>query len=250
MHTFSEHFVRRHILSGIDSRVKILVALAILTMILTYKGFFLPLFVTSLCVILCVKMKVPLKVFLLRFSEPLLIIFVIVVLKFLFSGQEALFSFRRAGLHVAGYRDGLIEGLMIAARILSAVSVVAIVGFSTPFTEVLAGLTWLKVPKGFIEILLFAYRYIFVLFEDGTVIYNAQKNRLGYTNMRRGLRSFGTLTGTMVLKAFDHSQSLATSMVQRGYDGNVPMLKSRPLRMGEVIGSILVVAAMVLIWRA
>jgi cobalt/nickel transport system permease protein len=236
-------------LTGIDSRVKILVALAILAMILSYKGFFLPLFVTSLCIILCVKMKVPLKVFLVRFSEPLLIVFVIILLKFLFSGHDVLFSFHMAGLHVAGYRDGLIEGLMIAARIISAVSIVAIVGFSTPFTEVLAGLTWLKVPKGFIEILLFAYRYIFVLFEEGTIIYNAQKNRLGYSNVRRGLKSFGTLTGTLVLKAFDHSQSLATSMVQRGYDGTIPMLRSRPFRMREVIASILIVAATVLIWK-
>jgi cobalt/nickel transport system permease protein len=250
MHAFSEHFATKHMLSGVDSRVKILVALAVLAMVLSYKGFFLPLFVTSLCIILCAKMKVPLKVFLVRFSEPLLIVFVIVFLKFLFSGQEVLFSFHRAGLHVAGYRDGLTEGLMIAARIISAVSIVAIVGFSTPFTEALAGLAWLKVPKGFIEILLFAYRYIFVLFEDGTVIYNAQKNRLGYSNTRRGLRSFGTLTGTLVLKAFDHSQSLAMSMVQRGYDGNVPMLKNRPFRMREIIASILLVAAMGLIWRA
>jgi cobalt/nickel transport system permease protein len=249
MEPFSEHFTRGHILSKIDSRVKILVALAILIMVLSYKGFLLPLLVTSLCLFLCVKMKVPLKVFLLRFSEPLLIASVIILLKFLFSGQDMVFSFHRAGFHVAGYKDGLVEGLMIAARIISAVSIVAIIGFSTPFTEVLAGLTWLKTPRGFIEILLFAYRYIFVLFEDGTVIYNAQKNRLGYSNMRRGLRSFGTLTGTLVLKAFDHSQSLTTSMVQRGYDGNIPMLKNRPFKLSEIVASILVVAAMGLIWK-
>jgi cobalt/nickel transport system permease protein len=249
MGAFSEHIIRGHILSKIDSRVKILVALAILTMVLSYKGFFLPLFVTSLCLLLCLKMKVPLRVFLLRLSEPLIIASVIILLKFLFSGQDAVFSFHRGGFHVAGYKDGLIEGLMIAARIMSAVSIVAIVGFSTPFTEVLAGLTWLKTPKGFTEILLFAYRYIFVLFEEGTVIYTAQKNRLGYSSTRRGLRSFGTLTGTLVLKAFDHSQSLTTSMVQRGYDGNIPMLKNRPFRMGEIVASIIVVAGMGLIWR-
>jgi cobalt/nickel transport system permease protein len=236
-------------LSRVDSRVKILAALAVITMVLSYRGFFLPLFVASFCFFLCIKMKVPLKVFLLRFSEPLLIASVIILLKFLFSGQDTIFSFKAGGLHIAGHRDGLMEGLMIAARIISAVSIVATVGFSTPFTEVLAGLAWLKVPKGFIEILLFAYRYIFVLFEDGMVIYNAQKNRLGYSNMRRGLRSFGTLTGTLVLKAFDHSQNLTTSMVQRGYDGNVPMMKNRPFRTWEIVASILVVAALGLMWK-
>jgi cobalt/nickel transport system permease protein len=249
MHTFSEHFPGNHLLSRVDSRVKILAALAILAMVLSYKGFFLPLFIASLCFFLCIRMKIPLKVFLLRFSEPLLIASVIILLKFLFSGQDIIFSFHTGGFHVSGHKDGLMEGLMIAARIISAVSIVATIGFSTPFTEVLAGLAWLKVPKGFIEILLFSYRYIFVLFEEVTVIYNAQRNRLGYSNMRRGVRSFGTLTGTLVLKAFDHSQNLTTSMVQRGYDGNVPMMQNRPFKMREITVSILVVAALGLMWK-
>ncbi len=249
MHSFSEHPVENHVLSRVDSRLKILVALVILVMILSYKGFLLPLLVTALCAGLCAKMRVPLRAFLLRFSEPLLIVSVIVLLKFFFSGQDGLFSFHVAGFRIVGHKDGLLEGIAIAARIISAVSIIAVVGFSTPFTEVLAGFAWLRIPKGFIEILLFAYRYIFVLFEDGAVIYNAQKNRLGYSNMRRGLRSFGTLTGTLVLKAFDHSQSLTTSMVQRGFDGDVPMLKSRPFRIREIFISIIFVAAVGLIWR-
>ena len=131
---------------------------------------------------------------------------VIILLKFFFAGKEALFTVNLFGLDIVGHRDGLVEGLMIASRIIGAVSVVALVGFSTPFTEFLAGLSWLRVPRGLIEILMFAYRYIFVLLEDATVIYSAQKNRLGYSTMRRGLSSFGVLAGSLTLKAFDHSQ--------------------------------------------
>ena len=50
---------------------------------------------------------------------------------------------------------------------------------------------------------MFAYRYIFVLLDDATVIYSAQKNRLGYSTIRRGLSSFGVLAGSLTLKAFD-----------------------------------------------
>jgi len=140
-------------------------------------------------------------------------------------------------------------GLRIGSRILGAVSIVALLGFSTPFTEIMAGLSWLKIPKGLIEISLFAYRYIFVLFEDAMVIYNAQKNRLGYSNMKRGLSSFGTLTGSLTLKAFEHSQNTTTAMLQRGYDGNIPMLKHKPFRFLEVAVSILLVFAMGLVWQ-
>jgi cobalt/nickel transport system permease protein len=249
MELFSEYFKKDHILSKIDARVKILVSLAILIMVLSYKGFVLPLFVTSLCLFLCMWMRIPLKVFLLRFSEPVFIASIIILLKLFFSGKDVLFSINILSINVSGHRDGLLDGLMIASRILGAVSIVAVMGFSTPFTEFIAGLSWLRVPKGFIEILMFAYRYIFVLFEDAMVIYNAQKNRLGYSNIRRGLGSFGSLAGSLMLKAFEHSHNITVSMIQRGYDGNIPMLRHKPFKTAEIIVSALFITAMGFIWK-
>ncbi len=152
-------------------------------------------------------------------------------------------------INISGYKDGLMDGLMIAVRIMGAVSIVTVMGFSTPFTEFIAGLSWLKVPKGFIEILMFAYRYIFVLFDDAMVIYNAQKNRLGYSNIRRGLGSFGILTGSLMLKAFEHSHNITVSMIQRGYDGNMPILKHKPFKLSEVVVSVLAITAMGIVWK-
>jgi cobalt/nickel transport system permease protein len=249
MEIFSEYFKKDHILSKIDARVKILVSLAILVMVLSYKGFALPLFVTSLCLFLCMWMRIPLKVFLLRFSEPVFIASIIILLKLFFSGKDVLFTINILNINISGYKDGLMDGLMIAVRILGAVSIVAVMGFSTPFTEFIAGLSWLRVPKGFIEVLMFAYRYIFVLFEDAMVIYNAQKNRLGYSNIRRGLGSFGTLAGSLMLKAFEHSHNITVSMIQRGYDGNMPILKHKPFKLSEVIVSALVITAVGIVWK-
>lgn len=249
MELFSEYFKKEHILSGIDARVKLIVAFTLLIMVLSYRGFTLPLFITLLCLFLCIKMKIPFRLFILRFSEPLFIASVLLILKFLFSGKDEMFSFTLIGIRIVGYEDGLVEGLMIACRIIGAVSIVTALGFSTPFIELLAGLSWFKVPKGFIEILIFAYRYIFVLLEDAMVIYNAQKNRLGYSNLRRGLSSFGTLAGSLVLKAFEHSHNITVSMIQRGYDGNIPMLKQRPFKPSEVIVSVLIITAMGFVWK-
>ena len=249
MELFSEYFKKDHILSGIDARVKLIVAFTLLIMVLSYKGFSLPLFVTLLCFFLCIKMKIPLRIFILRFSEPLLIASVVLILKFLFSGKDVIFSFNVMGIELAGHGDGLVEGLMIACRIIGAVSIVAALGFSTPFIDLIAGLSWFKVPKGFIEILMFAYRYIFLLLEDAMVIYNAQKNRLGYSNIRRGLSSFGTLAGTLTIKAFEHSENITVAMVQRGYDGNIPMLRHKPFKSSEVIVSVLIIAVMGFVWK-
>lgn len=249
MQLFSEGIRTEHGLSGIDARVKLVFALILLGLVLSYKGFIFPVIILSGCLASCMYIKVPLKVFLLRFSEPLFVIIMLVLLKFFFSGSDVMFSVRVSGITITGHADGLKEGLTIACRILSAVSVLALLGFSTPFTALMSALSWLRVPKGFVEILMFAYRYIFVIFEDAQVIYNAQRNRLGYAGLRRGLGSFGTLAGSLVLKAFDRSHAITVSMIQRGYDGDMPMLKHKPFRAMEVSGAVLIVSVMGVAWK-
>jgi cobalt/nickel transport system permease protein len=248
MELFTEYFKKDNVLLRIDARVKLLIALVLLLMVLTYKGLVFPLLTALVCLLFCIRMRIPLRVFIMRFSEPLFIAGVVLFLKFFFSGGDVLFSMKIIGIRIVGHKDGLMDGLQIAGRILGAVSVVAVLGFSTPFTEFMAGLSWLKIPKGFIEISMFAYRYIFVLFEDAMVIYNAQKNRLGYSNIRRGLGSFGIMAGSLTLKAFEHSQNTTTAMIQRGYDGNMPMLKHKPFKPFEVGCSLLFVIVAGVAW--
>src|SRR5574341_767384 len=146
MEFYSEYLKKEYTLSRIDSRVKIVTALALLAMVLSYRGFVFPVVTAILCLFFCIRMKVPLRFFILRFSEPLFIAAVVLFLKFFFSGRETLFSIHIIGIEVVGHRDGLLEGLMIGSRILGAVSIVALVGFSTPFTEFMAGLSWFRVP--------------------------------------------------------------------------------------------------------
>ncbi|RNC69222.1 MAG: cobalt ECF transporter T component CbiQ [Desulfuromonadales bacterium] len=238
-----------HPLVRLDARVKLLTALALIVMVISCAGSGFPLLVAALCLGLCVAMGVPPRRILIRFAEPLFIAAMVLLLKLFFSGHEPLFTMHLFGLELVGHRDGLREGVMIASRIAGAVSVVAAVGFATPFTELMAALAWLRVPQGLIEVALFAWRYLFVLFDDAQVVYAAQRNRLGYAGFRRGLRSFGTLAGALVIKAFDNSQTVTTAMVQRGYDGTMPLLRHRPFRKGEVLLSAAFVAMMGVLWR-
>lgn len=249
MHALTEHTRHEHFLTKVDARVKLLAALALLVMVLSARGFAFPGLVTLACLFLCVRMGIPLRALALRFSEPLFIAVVVLFLKLFFFGKETLFSLHAFGITITAHQDGFIEGLIIGNRILGAVSVVAALGFSMPFTEFMAGLSWFRVPRSFIEILMFAYRYIFVLFEDAQVIYTAQKNRLGYSSVKGGLRSFGTLAGALTIKAFDHSQATTVAMVQRGYDGTMPLLKHKSFRPAEVAASAVFLAGMGFLWN-
>ena len=250
MHHFSgQHHLADNFLGRIDGRVKLVSTLAILVMVISCKGMGFPLLVGGLSLGLALAMGVRPGVLALRFAEPLFIAAMVLLLKLFFTGRVPLFSFHMLGCDIVGHRDGLLAGARVASRICGAVSLVALLGFCTSFTELMAALSWLRVPRAFIEVALFAWRYLFVLLDDAQVVYAAQKNRLGYAGCRRGLRSFGTLAGALMIKAFDSSQTVTTAMVQRGYDGTMPLLKHRPFLVGEVLTSTLIVVVMGIMWQ-
>jgi cobalt/nickel transport system permease protein len=238
-----------HLLTRLDPRVKLISTLALLVMVISSRGIVFPLLVATVCLALCLSLGVRPRLLLVRFAEPLFIAIMVLFLKLFFSGVVPLFSFQIFGVAVAGHKDGLLEGLFIASRIGGAVSLVTLLGFSNSFTDLMAALAWLRAPRGFIEVSLFAWRYLFVLSADAQVVYAAQKNRLGYAGLLRGMRSFGTLAGALVIKAFDNSQTVTCAMVQRGYDGTMPILRHKPLNSAEVALSLTFLFCMGIIWR-
>jgi cobalt/nickel transport system permease protein len=249
MEILSEYLQTDHRLSRVDPRLKLGTALILLVLVLTHQGFGFPLLIAGGSAVLLLQMRIPFQVYLLRLLEPLFIILMLVLLKTFFTGREVLASVSFWGFTLAAHQDGLLEGLRLGARIIGAVSIVTTLSFCTSFTQFMAGLSWFKVPQVLIEILLFAYRYIFVLLEEAQVIYQAQKNRFGYVTAARGLQSFGTLTGSLILKVFEHSQNVSVAMVQRGYDGNLPLLKHRSFKRGEILASCAWLALFGILWK-
>jgi cobalt/nickel transport system permease protein len=234
MKIFSEILNKENVLSKVDARVKLVVTIVLLIMVLSYKGVMFPLFVAAGSFSLCLMMRIPVRILVLRFIPPMVIALVVLLLKVFLTGSEQVFSVHLFGLEITGSQEGLAEGLQITDRIVGGVSLVIALGFATPFIEFMAALSWLRIPKSFIEIMMFAYRYLFVFLEDATTIYSAQKNRLGYSGIKKGLSSFGVLTGSLVLRGFEQSQKTADAMVQRGYTGDIPFQKRKPLRAREL----------------
>lgn len=249
MSIFQECGNADHPLARIDARVKLVFVLALLVLTLSNRGFFFITLVLGFSAACCAFLRIPLRRLAIRFSEPLFIAGMLVLLKCLYSGQKELFTHSAFGLTIAVHSDGLRDGLLIAGRIMATVSLVALLGFSTTVTNLMSALAWFRVPRTFIEIFMLSFRYIFVLFEDAEGIYQAQKNRLGYSTIRRGLGSFGVLAGSLVLKAFDRSHAVTVAMVQRGYDGTMPVLNQRPVRTAEVVGLLLGIGMFGVLWK-
>ena len=52
---------------------------------------------------------------------------------------------------------------------------------------------------------------------------SAQKVRLGYSGLRRSLRSMGSLAGIVMLRSLDQAEKTHEAMVARGYRGFLPL---------------------------
>ena len=226
-------------LFGLHARVKLVVGLILLTFVIVSKGTVFPVSIALFCFAAAAWTGVPVRDYLLRFGEPVFIAAVLVFLKAFSAGNHLLYSLDIGSIHMAMTLEGLTEGLRLAGRILGAVSVLVLIGMTTPLVNLLSALSWLKVPKTFIEILVFAYRYIFVLFDDARVVYASQKNRLGYTGVLRRLRSFGALAGAVLLRSLEQSTNTTTAMVQRGYTGKVPLTDDSHVHGAQILHAVI-----------
>jgi cobalt/nickel transport system permease protein len=190
-----------------------------------------------------------LRVLMLRLLHPLFIAAVILALKAFMGTGEPVVLLRSAAFAVTVHGEGLREGLLIVSRIMGAVSVAILLSQVMTFTETMAALSWLRVPAGLVEVAMFAWRSLFMLYDDAGVVYTAQKNRLGYCGVRRGLRSFGAMAGMLVIRAFDSSQAMTTAMTRRGYDGTLPLLRASRLGRTQIAGLLFFSLLATIAWK-
>ena len=247
MHNFFEPGTKAVGPLRMDGRLKLIALAIVIALVLSSGGFTFPLIVIALSMLVPLTTKVSWKLMVLRVMEPAVIVVVLVALKSL-AGDELLYVVPLPGHPISIYHDGLMEGLGLAARIIAALGAMTAMSLSTPFSEFLGALSWFRVPGPFVEISLFAYRYMRNLFEDAQVIYNSQKTRLGYSSPGRALASIGTLAGSLVIKAFDQAEATAASLHQRGYDGTIPTYNRKPFMPGEAAASLAFVAIMAGLW--
>jgi len=237
-------------ISAVDPRIRLLAAVCMLVLDLSSSTIVFPGLLVGLCLPAAFFCGMNVRTISLRLLQPLLLIGMLLLLKALAGNGTPLFQLEIAGLSLAAYQEGLQEGLLIASRILGAVSVAVLMGQVMSFTEIMAALAWLRMPHGLIDISMFAWRALFMFYDDAVTVYTAQKNRLGYSGVKKGLGSFSALAGMLAIRAFDNSQTMTAAMAQRGYDGNLPLFRgSRPEAL-QLIGLLLFVIAATTVWAA
>ena len=221
---FSESFAQKeNIGTSIDARIKVAFTIVALTINLLASNVYTPITIAIFCISALLVIRIPPKLLLFRLAMPLVMAAVVLLTQIFFYGNTPLFTFNVLGWHLVGYREGLVQGVLIMSRVLAGVSLILFLSMSTPANKLFLAAKWFRVPRIFIELVLLVYRYIFVLIEEAAAIREAQKVRLGYHTWHRSMRSLNTLGGSLLLRAYDRAERIFEAMLARGYAGTMPV---------------------------
>ncbi len=220
---FSDYFAGKdNFLSRIDPRVKLIVSVALIFSILVSSNVFYPLAVACAAISMMLFVGMPVKLIAVRLLAPLGIASVIILLQTFLSGNEPLATFILFGLHLTASKEGLMHGLLLGSRVLGSVGVLILLSSVTPAYGIFHALRWFRVPEGWVELALLVYRYTFNLIDQTADVASAQRTRLGYSGVRRSIKSFGVLAGTVLTRSIDQAMRTSEAMTLRGYRGSMP----------------------------
>lgn len=92
-----------------------------------------------------------------------------------------------------------------------------------------AGLERLGVPRTFAVQILFLYRYLFVVAEEGQRVRRGVAMRSGGGHSL-GVGVYASLVGHLLIRAMDRAHRVYRAMLARGFDGEIRVVLARPFR--------------------
>lgn len=128
------------------------------------------------------------------------------------------------------YAAGVAVLMSVAAKAVGGVLCVVALTSTTPFSELLRGLERMRVPKLFLVLLSFAYRYLFIFVDEFERMKRARDARSFGGGRLWRLQTLGRMTGTMFLRSYERGERVYGAMTARGFDGSFRAV--RALRMG------------------
>lgn len=116
------------------------------------------------------------------------------------------------------------EGVRIAALIVLKALAITLTAYATfgssRFDVAMIALQHLKVPRVFVQMLLFTYRYVFVFIAELRRRETAMKARgfVARGNMET-LKVYGNFVGTLLVRSFERTDRIYKAMLSKGYEG-------------------------------
>jgi cobalt/nickel transport system permease protein len=212
-------------LHRIDARAKVLVALAFILSVVSFDRYaltaLLPFFLYP-AVVLALG-NLPADYFVKKVALFLPFALAVGMLNPLFDREVMV---RLGPFDISG---GWVSCASIVVRSILTIGAALLLVGVTGFPEICRALERLGVPQTFAVQLLFLYRYIFVLTEEGARSSRARELR-SFGGKGLGIKSFGSLVGHLLLRTWMRADRIHMAMLARGFTGQFHALQ--PSRFG------------------
>lgn len=121
--------------------------------------------------------------------------------------------------------NSLLKAVKVSSKALGCVSALYMLALSTPMGELITVLKKAHLPSVFTSLMDMIYRFIFILYEQVNSMNISARSRLGYEGISRSCRTFGKISGNLLIISLKKAGTTYDSMVSRGYDGDIHFLQ-------------------------
>jgi cobalt/nickel transport system permease protein len=132
-------------------------------------------------------------------------------------------------------RPGAIAALSIITKGTIGVLTAILLSGSTPAREILRGFELLKLPSLLVQIMTFMLRYMNVITDE---MERMKVARLSRGFVERGIRDWKFIAGTagaLFVRSYERGERVHTSMIARGYQGELPKTERPIVRRNSTI---------------
>ena len=231
------------IISSFDTKLKLLILFSFLLFNVTFQDIRFSLFLLLNSIVLTALCRIEISKILKELRIPIIFALFILVLQALWLKQGK--EFEILGIKI--YEQGIIRGTRIFLTVLSSVWLLVLTSLTSKPNEFLSAFKKIGIPQVIVDISIMMYRYSFILMEEATRIFYAQKVRLGYSNIKNSIKSISELWGIMLVNSIVRAQKVYEAMVSRGYNGKLFYESDTPMNKKQILITISYVLIILLI---
>jgi len=145
-------------------------------------------------------------------------------------------------------RNGFKLGLLVALRAISAIMIIFPMVGTAKFAVTMKSLQDLKIPEKLIQMVVFAYRYIFIFIEEIERMFTASRIRAFQekTNLHT-LRTVGFILGMLFVRSYERSNRVYDAMLARGYNGELKILHEFNLCSKDFVKAFVIITMAILL---
>ncbi len=255
--SFDQYRAGKSIIHCIDPRVKLLLTLLfIISNLILPDGGWIVFALVLACIIALSQMSSLGWGYV--FKRSLIMIpFILAAVTIIFTlPGEAIAQFKLFSWELTISDAGLIRFASIFLRSWLSIQFAILLAATTPFPDIAHSLRHLYVPQIIVAIILFMYRYIFVLGEETQRLLRARAARSARIPGRKGgsvlwrAKVAGNMVGQLFVRSYERSERVYQAMLARGYQGEFLTVVPHHMHQKDWIAALIAVIAVGLIQAA